>query len=176
VSNPARTEAAAAADQTDRQSGETVQQVAVPPNVLALSSLHRVDYADAFFVETGPPRQWLAEQFVREVLDRAPLAVRAQLLLGWTAIGLIPAVGSGTRSILGWQIRQSTPGVVLLGRRSLIGMPGELLVQRERGGFLFCTFVQHTNSLARATWAAIEMQHVQTVRRLLGQAARRLVQ
>jgi hypothetical protein len=154
---------------------DKVRQIAVPPPARALSMLSDVDYADAFLVEAGTARQWSADQYARAVLDGAPLPLRANLLLGWLAIGLKPAIGR-SRSILGWEIRRSTPEFVLLGRDSLVGMPGELLFKCEGDGFLFCTFVQHSNPVARATWASIQASHVRIVRDLLEQASRRLAQ
>jgi hypothetical protein len=150
-----------------------VRQIAVPPNARALSTLINVDYADAFFVKTA--REGSAEQHARAVFDGTPLALRANLLVGWLAIGLMPAMGRSP-SILGWEIQANTPEFILLGRDSLIGMPGELLFKRERDGLLFCTFVQHGNPVARAVWASIESSHVRIVRDLLEQAARRFAQ
>lgn len=150
-----------------------VHQIAVPPNARALSTLSDIDYADAFFVETA--REWSAEQHARAVFDGTPLALRANLLSGWLAIGLKPAIGR-SRSILGWEIRGNTPEFILLGRDSLIGMPGELLFKREGDGLLFCTFVQHGNPVVHAIWASIEASHVRIVRDLLEQAARRFAQ
>jgi hypothetical protein len=102
------------------------------------------------------------------------MAVKAKLMLGWSAIGLIPAMNRSTGSVLGWEIRARTPEFVLLGRTSLIGMPGELLFKRESGSLLFATFVQHDNPIARAVWAATEPQHVPIVHDLLEQAGRRI--
>jgi hypothetical protein len=173
VSEPIKTEAAAATGRMIRESGERVRQIAVPPTARALSTLSHIDYADAFLVEAVPARQWSAEQCGRAVLDGAPLAVRTNLLLGWSAIGLKPAIGGSSRSILGWEIRVSAPQFVLLGRDSLIGMPGELLFKREQDALLFCTFVQHANYVARSFWAAVEPGHVRVVRRILEDASRR---
>jgi hypothetical protein len=152
-----------------------VRQIAVPPHARALSMLSDVDYADAFLVEAGTARQWSAEQYARAVLDGTPLALRANLLLGWLAIGLTPAIGR-SRSILGWEIRVNTPEYVLLVRDSLIGMPGELLFKREDDGLLFCTFVQHGNLVARAIWASIQAPHVRIVRELLEHSSCQLPQ
>jgi len=155
------------------ESRARVRRIAVPPTARALSTLADIDYADAFLVETGTASS--PEQCARAVLDGAPLAVRANLQFGWSAIGLRPAIGRARKSILGWEIRASTPEFVLLGRDSLIGMPGELLFKRERDAVLFCTFVQHKTMVARPTWAAIESSHLRIVGDLLEQAAHRLV-
>jgi hypothetical protein len=61
--------------------------------------------------------------------------------------------------------------IVLLGRESRIGMPGELLFALRPDGLLFATFVQHGTAGARATWAAVRRTHVRTVSALLERAA-----
>jgi SnoaL-like protein len=154
-----------------RYSHGKVRQVALPPVARALSTLPRVDYSDAFLVEFGATQNWSAEQWARAVLDDAPVAIRTNLLLGWSAIGLKPATRG---SVLGWEIRVSTPDFVLLGRDSLIGMPGELLFKREPEALLFATFVHHANRIARKVWAAVEPTHVRIVRHVLELASRRL--
>jgi len=146
-----------------------VRQVAVTPALLGLSTLDRVDYADAFRVELEEVRGRTAEQWARAVLEDAPLAVRGQLVSGWSSLGL--KIGAGRSGVLGWSVRSATPDVALLGADSRIGMPGELLFRRERGGLLFATFVRHGNPLAGALWARVERTHVATVRRLLGSVA-----
>jgi hypothetical protein len=70
------------------------------------------------------------------------------------AVGVVGArpeacVGGLSRSILGWEIGVSAPEFVLLGRDSLIGMPGELLFKRKHDAFLFCTYVQHNSHRTR---------------------------
>jgi hypothetical protein len=151
-----------------------VRQVAVPAAARALSTLARIDYADAFILDTGPVRDRTAEQWARAILQGAPITVRSKLLAGWSAIGLKLGRGRCGRSVLGWQVRASTPEFVLLGAESNIGMPGQLLFKRETQALLFCTFVQHDNPIARAAWAAVVPAHVRTVRDILEQAGRRL--
>jgi hypothetical protein len=161
---------------TVRERGQScgeVRQIAVPQHARALSMLSDVDYADAFLLEAETAPQWSGEDFARAVLEGTRAALRANLVVSWLAIGLKPAIAQ-SRSILGWQIRTSTPEYVLLGRDSLIGMPGELLFKRESDGWMFCTFVQHRNLLARAVWASIHSAHVRVVRDLLEQSSSRL--
>jgi hypothetical protein len=154
--------------------GIDVRQVAVTSEARALCSLSRIDYEDAFLVEVDAAQQWTVGDWLRAMLEDAPVAVKAKLLLGWSAIGLRPALNISRGTVLGWEIRTSTPDFVLLGRSSLIGMPGELLFKRERNGLLFATFVRQDNRIARAIWAATEPQHVPIVHDLLEHAARRL--
>jgi hypothetical protein len=150
-----------------------VRQVDPPSSALALSTLPRIDYCDAFLFGEGSTHNASAEDLIREVLDGAPLAVRTQLLSGWTSIGL-KVRNTSTQSVLGWEVRRSAPDHVLLGADSRIGMPGELLLKKEDGALLFATFVAQRNLIARAVWAVIEPVHVRVVRDILSDASQRL--
>jgi hypothetical protein len=150
-----------------------VRQVDVPSSVRALSTLVRVDYCDAFLFDDGSTHDESAEDLIREILEGAPVAVRSQLLFGWSAIGL--KVGNTSkRSVLGWEVRRTVPDHVLLGAESRIGMPGELLLKKHDDALLFATFVAQRNLVARAAWAVTEPVHVRVVRDILGQASKRL--
>lgn len=153
-------------------SADCVRRTEMPQSVLALSTLARIDYYDAFLADVGPVRGRTAEQFAREILEGAPLALRTRLLSGWSAIGL--RIGPSDGSVLGWKIRRATTDLVLLGADSRIGMPGELLFMRHQCGVLFATFVHKSNFVARAVWATVEPAHVRTVRHLLTEASERL--
>ena len=74
-----------------------VRQVDLPSSARALSTLARVDYCDAFLFDVGAPHDESAEELIREILEGAPLAVRTQLLSGWSAIGL--KVGPTVRAV-----------------------------------------------------------------------------
>ena len=151
--------------------GGTVAQIALPPAARALSTFSRIDYEDAFFVDADPGRT--AEQWARAVLEDAPLIMRRRLRRGWRALGLKLGSPRSGRRVLGWEVRRSTPDLVLLAAGSRIGMPGELLFKREGHGLLFATFVQQKNPVARAVWARIAPRHQRVVRSLLTQAADR---
>lgn len=151
-----------------------IRQISPPPELHALSTLGRVDYTDTFVLETADADGRTAEQWARTALEDAPLTMRSRLLSGWSSIGLELGRGDSDRFVLGWEIRRSEPDVVLLGARSRIGMPGELLFKRDQGAVLFATFVEQGNPLARLVWSRIESVHVRTVRQLLEQAAARI--
>jgi hypothetical protein len=151
-----------------------VRQIDVPSTARALSTLARIDYCDAFVFGVGSRHDETPEDLIREVLEGAPLAVRTQLLSGWSTIGLKVTSGSDG-SVLGWTVRRSAPDHVLLGADSRIGMPGELLLKKEDGGLLFATFVAQRNLIARAVWALTEPVHVRVVRDVLAQASQRLM-
>ena len=123
----------------------SVSQVAVPPSARALSSLPRIDYEEAFLVETGPTHGRTSEQWARAVLEDAPSETRHALRWGWFALGLKHGPTRSDRFVLGWEIRRSTPDLALLGSDSRIGMPAELLLERRQDKLLFATFLQHKN-------------------------------
>jgi hypothetical protein len=152
-----------------RSNVTAVRQISVPDHVRELGTLPRVDYVDAFLVDTSAHPNWTAERWAKAVLEEAPAATRAQLLSGWLALGLKSAE-SGP-SILDWAVRSSAPDAVLLGRDSRIGMPAELLFTLRPAGLLFGTFVHHRTPATRAVWAAVLRTHVRTVLGLLERAA-----
>jgi len=147
----------------------SVRQIPVPDDVRDLSTLPRIDYADAFLVDTGAHPEWSAERWATAVLEEAPAATRAQLLSGWLALGLKSAEPGP--AILDWAVRSRTPNTVLLGRDSRIGMPGELLFTLREEGLLFATFGHHRTPATRAVWAAVIRTHVRMVLELLERVA-----
>ncbi len=158
---------------THTETAETgVRQVTPLLSTRDVSTLGRIDYEDAFVVPLRAPTVLSAEQWMRRILEGAPMAVRLQLLSGWAALGLKVSLTGSERSVLGWPIRASDPDFVLLGAESRVGMPGELLLRRGDGGLLFATFVRHDNPLVRALWARVVPGHVRTVRTLLERARR----
>ncbi len=147
-----------------------VRQVTLPPAARALSTLSRVDYEDAFLVETGPAQDRTGEQWARAILEDAPKSTRNALSGGWSALGLRLGSTQSDRFVLGWEIRRSTPDVALLGASGRLGLSGELLFEHQQHTLLFATFVQLENRIARARWAGIAPRHRQVVRGLLEQA------
>jgi hypothetical protein len=146
----------------------------MPARTRAISTLPRVDYEDAFLLETARARQQTAEQWIRGLLDDAPESVRRSLRTGWLALGFRLAPGDDERSVLGWEVRRSTPDRVLLGLNSRIGMPAELVLERRADALLFGTLVQQQNPFARLLWAAITPGHQRVVLRVFESARRRI--
>jgi hypothetical protein len=152
-----------------------VRGITVPPDARALSTLTHIDYEDAFLVDVGDTGERTAEQWARAIFDGAPGRVRRSLWVSWFALGLRLGSPRSPRHVLGWEVRRSKPDFALLGARSRIGMPAELLVKRQtRTQLLFDTFVQKENPLARAVWATIEPRHEPIVKHVMEQAARRV--
>jgi len=158
----------------ERRWQRAARQVTVPPELEALSALPRVDYSDAFVVDTGAHPDWTAERWASAMLEEAPAVMRSRLLAGWSALGLKVGGGAGP-TVLGWRRRKSTDDVVVLGADSRIGMPGELLFALRPEGLLFATFIHHRTPATRAMWAAVERTHVRIVLGLLDRAARHRV-
>jgi len=149
-----------------------VRQVGIPPSARSLTTLPRVDYADAFLVDTGPSRGGTAEQWARRILEDAPAVIRHRLWWSWLALGLRLGSPQADRLVLGWEVRRTTPTAVVLGARSRLGMPAELVVERRAHALSLATFVQQRNALARALWALVARRHREVVPYLLERGVR----
>jgi hypothetical protein len=153
--------------------GPVVREVAVPASAREVSGLARIDYADAFVVQTCPPAWVSCDRWARAVMEDPPRAVKAKLLCGWWALGLKVGSPWAPGRVLGWEMRRNEFDCVLLAAGSRLGLSGELLFQRESQGMLFATFAHLGNPAARAVWSGIETRHRAVVRSLLRHAARR---
>jgi hypothetical protein len=149
-----------------------VREITLPPDARALSTLAHVDYEDAFLLETGSDHGRTAEQWARAMLEGAPASFRRSAPRVWHALGLRHGSTDSDEFVLGWPVRRSTPDVALLGARSRVGMPAELLFERRGDTLLFATLVQHDNPVARAVWAVIGRYHRGVVHSLLERAGR----
>ena len=152
----------------------TVSRVPLPDDAQALSDLARFDYTDAFIVDAGVDRT--PEEWINAMLRDTPLAVRAQLVAGWTALGLKLGAPWSQSGVLGWRVQRNDPRVLLLTAGSRFGLQGQLLARSLPGGLLFATFVQLHNPVARTVWSRITPHHQHVVGSLLHQAGRRLAQ
>ncbi|MGH3067566.1 MAG: hypothetical protein ACRDND_02665 [Streptosporangiaceae bacterium] len=147
-----------------------VRQTALPAGARELSTLARIDYEDAFVVDTGLAQDRTAEQWAREILEGAPVGTRTALTRGWSRLGLRLGPAQSDRHVLGWEIRRSSPDVVLLGACGRLGLSGELIFQRSPRSLLYATVVQLENRIASGLWAAIASRHRRVVRGLLERA------
>jgi hypothetical protein len=149
-----------------------VREVALPPPARTLSTLSRVDYTDAFRLETPQVQDRTGEGWIRAILEDAPTATRRRLRRGWFLLGVRLGSTEDDRLVLGWEVRRSTQDFVVLAARSLLGMEAEVLCRREPDALLVATFMQLNNPLARAVWAAIAPHHRKVLRHLISQASR----
>ncbi len=146
------------------------RQVGVPSTARTLSTLPRLDYEDAFLVESAAAQERTAEQWARATLEGAPEKTRRTLRWGWFALGLRLGSTRDARRVLGWEVRRSSPDVALLAASSPLGLTGEVLFQRRDRKLLFATFLQLRNPLARLLWARVAPGHRLVVRKLLERA------
>jgi hypothetical protein len=150
-----------------------VREVALSPVERTVSTLSRVDYTDAFLLETERAQDRTGEEWTRAILEDAPAATRRKLRRGWFALGVRLGSTEDSRLVLGWEVRRSTEDVALLAATSLIGMDAEVLCKREQNALLVATFMQLKNPVARAVWAAFAPRHRKVLRHLIRQAGRR---
>jgi hypothetical protein len=151
-----------------------VKEVDVPADALALSTLSRVDYMDAFRLELPGDPALSGEDWAREMLECASAKTQRELRRAWPLIGLKMAATGTDGAILGWRLRNSDDDFALLGADSRIGMPAELLFRPEPGGLLFATFIQQRNPFVRLLWAPIGPPHRRVVPALMRRAAGRV--
>jgi hypothetical protein len=142
--------------------------------VRARCTLSRIDYEDAFLIETADARERTAEQWARAQSEDAPASIRRALRRGWWALGLKLAPSGSERFVLGWEVRRSTPEYLLLGARSRIGMPAQLLLQRRERALLLSTFMQQRNPIARVLWSRVEPMHQRVAPSVIARGVGRL--
>src|ERR1700683_1042507 len=90
---------------TCEETHRSVSAFSLPTDARTLSTLSRIDYEDAFLVDAGVQRS--AEEWVRAMLDDAPLIVRSRLVAGWLALGLNLRGPWSAGRVLGWQVQHS---------------------------------------------------------------------
>ena len=151
-----------------------VREVALPPAARTLTTLARVDYTDAFLLETPQVQGRTGEDWLRAILEDAPTGTRKRLRRGWFLLGVRLGSTEDDRLVLGWEVRRSTQGFAVLAARSLLGMEAEVLCRREPDALLVATFMQLNSPVARAVWAAIASHHRKVVCHLIRQASRRV--
>lgn len=146
-----------------------VRRIEVPGEARSLSTLARVDYADAFVADVDV-HSASAASWGETALSAAPPGSRATLIAGWSALGL--QLGRGPDTMLGWRVQEDTPDLLLLDARSRVrpGFSAQLLLRRRDDDLLFCTFVMFHSAAARLLWRAVEPIHVRVVPELLEDA------
>lgn len=150
-----------------------VLEVPLQADARTLTTLSRVDYTDAFRLETDHARDRTGEEWARAILQEAPPATRRALRRGWFLLGVRLGPAEDERLVLGWEVRRSSPEFAVLAASSLIGLDAEVLCQRHQRGLLVATFVHLSNPIARVVWAAISPHHRKVLRHLIGTAGSR---
>ena len=140
-----------------RQWRSRTSGVSMPASVTALKLLDRVDYQDAYALETRvrlTPEVWM-----RLFMTGSPSA-----LSGFTS-GVLKALrfGSGSTGSAdewsGWQVIQSGPEEFVLGTEFGIGLTARLIALTRPGRAVIATQVRLDGRPARAVWAVIAPMH-----------------
>ncbi|KUI23438.1 hypothetical protein AU193_01430 [Mycobacterium sp. GA-1285] len=118
------------------------------------------DYADAFEVEVAESDSRVAEQFMRDALERSAPALRSLVLLVHRHV-LRFRLGplAAPDHVLGWRILTSEPDVVQLEAQGPIGR-GVLVLRRvtpARG--VLSTFVFFRHPVAPVIWTIVGPAH-----------------
>jgi hypothetical protein len=148
-----------------------VIEIDLPPEARALTTLSRVDYTDAFILETARAADLTGEQWARAILEDAPEATRTMLRRGWFVLGVRLGSTDDDALVLGWTVRRSSPDHALLAAHSLFGLDAEVLIKREPNGLLAATLMKFNNPIARAFWGRFSIRHRRVLRHLLRQVA-----
>jgi hypothetical protein len=153
------------------------QRAAISPDVRAVGPFTEgCDYEAAFTIER-PEGRWLsAEQWARSMLEQAPPPLRWFLIVGWTAITCRLRPRRSPNRVLGWQIENTSPDVVVLVVRAWVGLTSHLVVCLDADAVTVASFVRCSGPatpVARAVWAATVPLHERMLPHLLSAAARR---
>jgi hypothetical protein len=151
-----------------------VSKVAVPPPARELATLARVDYEDAFLLQTAPGHDRTPEQWARFILEGPPVRLQRLLRVAWSVLGLQLGPSGSPGFVFGWELRRNTPDFALLHVRTRLGGSAELLFQPQEDALLWCTFAEAEGWFGRVFPVVVVPVHVRAVRDLLVRAGRRI--
>ena len=141
----------------------------VPAAIADLNLLDRVDYEDAFVVDTAVRRA--PEEWMRGFLEGAPGWFRA----AW--VGVFKTLGAefeqhGTADqVLGWKILQNGPAEIAIALDATVGLKARLIALTPTGQAMIVTLVSLDTRRARALWVAMAPLHRFFAQYLLSRAA-----
>jgi hypothetical protein len=146
------------------------QKIPVPTHVEEMNLLDRVDYQDAFSVQTETrhtPEEWGRLALVQH----APPALRRIIRAVHHAIGLRLAPSGSGDHVAGWEILQNEPEYVVLGVEGRVLTP-RIIVSTPPGSFVVSTLIRFDHVSARAAWTFVAPIHRAVARFLLDNAAK----
>lgn len=150
----------------------TVITAEVDDDLLACSTLARIDHVDAHVVRREVSVHQTPEWWAREILEHTSAAMRVRLRAGWSMLGIGLHHGEPD-TVAGWRIADNCTEHVRLQGDSRLGLSGELVTRVTERGVVFATFAQLNNPLARSVWTRVLPGHLAIVRSLLAGAAER---
>lgn len=140
----------------------------IPESTRALSSLPRIDYADAFTLSTDAGADATAEQWARAMFGDVPSPTERLIWRGFLGIRL--SRGRSPDTVAGWRIAERGEDWIRLEAASWF-LTGNLVVQAADGHVLLGTFLRYDHRLARGVWPPLSAVHRRLAPGLLRDAA-----
>lgn len=146
-------------------------EISVPIAVAELHLFDRVDYQDAYCIDTRIERT--PEQWMRAIVEGAPRWFQ----VAWPAIlGTLAGLRFGPRSasdhVLGWRIVEDRPDAFVIGLESSRGMVVRLIALAPPGQAVFATQLRLETPHARRLWSVARPGHRYFAPYLLARAAK----
>jgi hypothetical protein len=135
----------------------------VPARARELAGLDRVDYADAFAVQTAATRT--PTQWVRSVEETAPTLMRlVRLVHHGLGLRLAPLGSAG--HVFGWEVVDSSHDEAVLSVEGRIVTP-RIVALTSPGKVVIATLLRFEHVTARPIWASVAPVHRAVARYLL---------
>lgn len=134
-------------------------EISMPAEVSELHLLGRVDYADAFSIDT--PLDHSPEQWMRTFLEDAPRWFQLPWLgLGKAVLGArVGPLFNSPDHIVGWKILSDQPDSFALGLDSSGGLFARLVALAPPGRAIIATQIRLDTTYARTLWPGIRRGH-----------------
>jgi hypothetical protein len=147
-------------------------EVSVPATVTDLDLLGRVDYQDAYQVETAHERT--PEQWMRAFIEGAPrwFTVPWIVGLGGVLLGADPRIVREPGHVMGWKILRDEPDAFVVGLDTPRGLNARLIAQAPSGRAVIATQIRLDTGYAQRLWPAIRPGHRYFAPYLLGRASK----
>jgi hypothetical protein len=151
-----------------------VRRVEVPQLIAATFARSTANYAAAFALTTDTAETRTAHEWVREVFEGAPAALRWCMVFGWRrALGLNLANRPSDDHVLGWAVAE---GDLVAASAELLAesrfLRARNIVMVEPSTVTWVTLVHYSHAVAPLLWAIARPIHHLTIRYLLARAAR----
>lgn len=151
-----------------------VRKVATPPELQALTVLHRCDYSGTFSADISPPTQHTPEYWLRAIFEHSPKPTRLMVGLGWRAFGAQLAQSSSPHTLAGWRVDESTADHVRMSVEWRLGLDASIALRIDGSTITVGTFVETNTRAAKLAWRAMTPIHEATLWLWFTLAARRL--
>jgi len=143
---------------------------AVPQKVRSLTTLPDADYADLFTIATPMASDHTAEQWVRAVLEQAPVSRRHARRL-WRIMGLRLGPPHSSDHVQGWRIADRAENWLRAETGSWYATAQAVCLVSE-GEVAISVFFRYDHPAARLVWRFVSGRHQRAVPVMLRQAVR----